>query len=75
MNSFCFNGTVAEWLNNQLFCTVLFLLYRKYCVVIKLNSTDSYRAKKRSAVDRTAAEWSHVANFLYIKTERGQLII
>ncbi len=29
--------------------------------MIKLKSTDSYRAKKRSAVDRTAAEWSHVA--------------
>ncbi|SCI94504.1 Uncharacterised protein [uncultured Roseburia sp.] len=35
---------------------VLFLLYRIYRVVIKLKSTDSYRAKKRSAVDRTAAE-------------------
>ena len=24
---------------------LFFLLYRKYCVVIKLKSTDSYRAK------------------------------
>ncbi len=29
--------------------------------MIKLKSTDSYRAKKRSAEDRTAAEWNHVA--------------
>ena len=41
---------------------IFLFLYRKYCVVIKLKSTDSYRAKKRSAVDRTAAEWNHVAH-------------
>ncbi len=40
---------------------ILFYSTRKYCVVIKLKSTDSYREKKRSAEDRTAAEWNHVA--------------
>ncbi len=40
----------------------LILLYRKYRVVINLKSADSYRAKKRSAVDRTAAEWNYVAH-------------
>ena len=30
--------------------------------MIKLKSTDSYRVKKRSAVDRTAAEWNYVAH-------------
>ena len=42
-----------------------FWLYRKYRVVVKLKSNDSYRAKKRSAVDCTAAEWNHVAHVFY----------
>ncbi len=39
---------------------LFFLLYRKYCVVIKLKSTDSYRAKNaplRIALRRSRVMW------------------
>ena len=42
--------------------------------MIKLKSTGSYSAKKRSAVDGTAAEWNHVAKATFFMFEKQTLI-